>query len=180
MRRFAAALIASLGLLALTGCHTAKPAVQTFHDVSYVVPAPPADVIAQLRAGAHGNGVMMDGPNSLRVDFGQATHRVPVPTEYGLWGTRVSFRDTLVRSSAIYHVEATADGRSIVTMVNNPVYWHPDHGTWLDETQFAALADFICRGGDLLASEVGKVRERITNRAPKTGRTLLDRFLGNS
>ena len=131
MRRFALALIATTGLFALPGCHTAKPAVQTFHDVTYVVPGSPSDVLAKLRQGAAGNGVQMDGPSSMRVDFGQATHRVPVPTEYGLWGTRVSFRDTLVRSSAVYHVAATNDGQSLVTMVNNPIYYHPDNKVWL-------------------------------------------------
>ena len=51
-----------------------------------------------------------------------------------------------------------------------------DHGSWVDESQFAALADFICRGGDLLANEIDKVRARITRRS---GPTLLDKFLGN-
>lgn len=54
-----------------------------------------------------------------------------------------------------------------------------DHGAWVDEAQFGALAEFICRGGDVLASEIGKVRARIRPRGGSDGRTLMDRFLGN-
>jgi len=53
-----------------------------------------------------------------------------------------------------------------------------DHGTWVDEAQFAALADFICRGGDLLAAEVDKVRARLQARRAETGPTPLERFFG--
>jgi len=53
-----------------------------------------------------------------------------------------------------------------------------DHGTWVDEAQFAALADFICRGGDLLAAEIGKVRARIQVRGTQIGPTPLKRFFG--
>jgi hypothetical protein len=55
-----------------------------------------------------------------------------------------------------------------------------DHGTWVDEAQFAALADFICRGGDVLASEIDKVRARIGRRGAggQSGRSILERFLG--
>ena len=53
-----------------------------------------------------------------------------------------------------------------------------EHGTWVDEAQFASLADFICRGGDVLASEIGKVRARIASRSSRSGPTLFERFLG--
>ena len=52
-----------------------------------------------------------------------------------------------------------------------------DHGTWVDEAQFGALADFICRGGDVLATEASKVRARVAQ-GQGGGRTLLDRFFG--
>ncbi|MHC4547907.1 MAG: TFIIB-type zinc ribbon-containing protein [Planctomycetota bacterium] len=54
-----------------------------------------------------------------------------------------------------------------------------DHGTWVDEAQFAALADFICRGGDVLATEVRKVRARISPGEQRSGGTLLDKFFGS-
>jgi len=53
----------------------------------------------------------------------------------------------------------------------------PDHGKWVDETQFAALADFICRGGDVLATQARQVRAR-TGPGQKQGGTLLDKFFG--
>jgi Zn-finger nucleic acid-binding protein len=57
-----------------------------------------------------------------------------------------------------------------------------DHGTWVDEAQFAALADFICRGGDILAAKVDEVRERnvIGGHRGPAGDTasILGRFLG--
>ena len=52
-----------------------------------------------------------------------------------------------------------------------------DHGTWVDEAQFAALADFICRGGDVLATQASQVRAR-TGPGQKSGGTLLDKFFG--
>ena len=53
-----------------------------------------------------------------------------------------------------------------------------DHGTWVDEAQFAALADFICRGGDVLAAEAGKVRARIQPRGENKARTVMDSLFG--
>jgi hypothetical protein len=56
-----------------------------------------------------------------------------------------------------------------------------DHGTWVDEAQFAALADFICRGGDLLApSEAGRPRVRTPQANTGSARTFMDRFFGGS
>jgi Zn-finger nucleic acid-binding protein len=55
-----------------------------------------------------------------------------------------------------------------------------DHGTWVDEAQFAALADFICRGGDVLATETGKVRARIQPGQGANARTIMDRLFGGS
>lgn len=52
------------------------------------------------------------------------------------------------------------------------------HGTWVDEQAFAALADFICRGGDLVANEAGRVRARTTGRRPEGGPNLVDRLFG--
>ena len=58
----------------------------------------------------------------------------------------------------------------------------PDHGKWVDETQFAALADFICRGGDVLAAKVDEVRDRIVHRPSGGGNagpgSLLSKFFG--
>jgi len=58
-----------------------------------------------------------------------------------------------------------------------------DHGTWVDETQFAELASFICRGGDILASQAQKLQERTSAARPHGGDSqgpaggLLDRLL---
>ncbi|MHC4223205.1 MAG: TFIIB-type zinc ribbon-containing protein [Planctomycetota bacterium] len=56
----------------------------------------------------------------------------------------------------------------------------PDHGVWVDEAAFAALADFICRGGDLLASDAAKVRARLAPKQQKgRDQSLLERFFGS-
>jgi Zn-finger nucleic acid-binding protein len=54
----------------------------------------------------------------------------------------------------------------------------PDHGTWVDSNAFAALADFICRGGDVLSRKADSLRQRATT-AKRKGGGLMDRFLGN-
>ncbi len=132
MRR---AIIPTLVLAAafgLTGCHVAKPAVQSFGNVSVQLPESPNAVAERLHADASSGGydVWMDGPHTIRVNFGTQRMRIPVPTEYGLWGTAVVFRDTKVNSSAVYRVSA-APGGSTVTLYNNPTYWHPDIQVWL-------------------------------------------------
>lgn len=53
-----------------------------------------------------------------------------------------------------------------------------DHGTWVDETAFAELADFICRGGDILANVAGQVRARNEIRREGDGPSLLGRLFG--
>ena len=53
-----------------------------------------------------------------------------------------------------------------------------DHGTWVDETAFAALADFICRGGDVLANETGKFRARLDAKQAERSRSLANKFFG--
>ena len=57
-----------------------------------------------------------------------------------------------------------------------------DHGTWVDEQAFAALADFVCRGGDQLAATV-----RARNSAPAgdrasrpRSRSVMERLFGGS
>lgn len=118
--------------LALTACHTAQPSPQRFAQVVQHVPGTPSQVLGQIKAdaGARGWRILDEGVDSVVVDFGTAVARIPVPTEYGLWGTRVSFRDTEVHGSALYMVNADAKG-TVVTMWNNPIYWHPDYQNWL-------------------------------------------------
>lgn len=53
------------------------------------------------------------------------------------------------------------------------------HGTWVDEAAFAALADFITRGGDLLASKVDSLRTRVTPTAGASP-SLMDRLFGRA
>ena len=51
-----------------------------------------------------------------------------------------------------------------------------DHGIWVDEHAFAELADFICRGGDMVARQADRVRDL---NARASGGRLIDRLLGN-
>lgn len=51
------------------------------------------------------------------------------------------------------------------------------HGTWVDESAFAELADFITKGGDILAAEARKVRARLTPH-PQSGPSIIDKLFG--
>jgi hypothetical protein len=117
---------------ALSACHTAQPSPQRFAQVIQRVSGTPAQVLTRIKsdAAARGWNILDEGVDSVVVDFGTAVARIPVPTEYGLWGTRVSFRDTEVHGSALYMVNADSKGTT-VTMWNNPIYWHPDYQNWL-------------------------------------------------
>jgi Zn-finger nucleic acid-binding protein len=53
-----------------------------------------------------------------------------------------------------------------------------DHGTWVDEAQFAALAEFISRGGDVLAAKTGEVRARVQPGQQSNAKTIMDRLFG--
>jgi Zn-finger nucleic acid-binding protein len=54
-----------------------------------------------------------------------------------------------------------------------------DHGTFVNEMEFANLADFIVRGGDQLADRARKIHVRITNHREHGGRTVLDHMFGS-
>jgi hypothetical protein len=84
-----------------------------------------------------------------------------VPTEYGLWGTRVSFRDTEVHGSALFQVR-TVSGGSVVEMWNNPIYWHPDIQCWLP-------GPYDVAPGSELLREWAPQRASITQAAPPPG-----------
>ena len=69
--------------------------------------------------------------------------------------------------------------RKNYAMVSGVIVDHcADHGTWVDENSFAELADFICRGGDILANEAGKVRARNDVRRDHDGPSLLGKLFG--
>jgi Zn-finger nucleic acid-binding protein len=70
--------------------------------------------------------------------------------------------------------------RKNYAMVSGVIIDHcGDHGNWVDETAFAELADFIVRGGDLLANEAGKVRARSElRRDGDGGPSLLGKLFG--
>jgi len=56
-----------------------------------------------------------------------------------------------------------------------------DHGTWVDEAAFAELADFICRGGDLVADKANKTRARASAKRPSGGKdqpTIMSKLFG--
>lgn len=130
-RAIALILVAALPA-ALGACNTAKPAPQQGARMSMIVQGAPGAVLQGLKseAAARGGTVVQETANTMVVDFGTAERRIPVPTEYGLWGTRVSFRDTEVHSSAHYWVESAKSGTR-VTVFNNSIYWHPDYKSWL-------------------------------------------------
>lgn len=129
-----AAVLAAAAAIALSAgaCNTAKPAPQMGARTSMLINGDPNAVLQSLRstAGARGGQVVEETANSMAVDFGTQTMRIPVPTKYGLWGSRVSWRDTEVHSSAFYWVEP-CEGGTRVTVMNNPIYWHPDYKSWL-------------------------------------------------
>ena len=128
-----AALATVIALSLATGaCNTAKPAPQMGARTSLLMNGAPTAVLQSLRGttASQGGQVTDETVNSMAVDFGVQTMRIPIPTEYGLWGTRVSWRDTEVHSSAFYWVEA-CEGGTRVTVLNNPIYWHPDYKSWL-------------------------------------------------
>ena len=54
-----------------------------------------------------------------------------------------------------------------------------DHGTFVSESEFASLADFIVRGGDQLADRARKIHVRITNNREHGGNTVLDHLFGS-
>jgi Zn-finger nucleic acid-binding protein len=54
-----------------------------------------------------------------------------------------------------------------------------DHGTFVNEMEFANLAEFIVRGGDQLADHARKIHVRITHNREHAGRTILDHFFGS-
>lgn len=135
MPRVLAALAAPVALAAaslLAGCNTAKPAPQYVGRMAMVVPEDSASVLARLRseASAQGGTVVQEGADAFSVDFGVQTRRIPIPTEYGLWGTNTCYRETEVHETATYGVRAVQGG-TLVSITHNPVYWHPDIKVWL-------------------------------------------------
>ncbi len=69
--------------------------------------------------------------------------------------------------------------RNYATVSGVIVDYCGDHGMWVDEHAFAALADFICRGGDMLAEKADRVRARTGPRGDKAQATgLLNKLFG--
>ncbi len=52
-----------------------------------------------------------------------------------------------------------------------------EHGTWVDEVVFGSLADFVCRGGDLISERVSRHQTSLTPNQ-KGGTSLIDRLFG--
>jgi hypothetical protein len=117
---------------ALAACHTAKPAPQRPDRVVVRSPDPPEKLLAKIRADAkaQGRAILDDGPEGMVVDLGVREARIAVPTDYGLWGTRVQYRDTQVRDTAFYEVRGDSGG-SVLTVSSSPAYLHPETGCWL-------------------------------------------------
>src|SRR4051812_35123929 len=110
-RLLALAAVPALAL-ALGACHTAQPSPQRFAQVIQRTSGSSQQVLGQIKQDAQARGwrIVDEGVDSVVVDFGTTVARIPVPTEYGLWGTRVSFRDTEVHGSALYMVNGDAQG----------------------------------------------------------------------
>ena len=127
-------LVAALAAAALASaaCNTAKPAPQFVTRMAMTLPVPPHVVMSALRteSAEEGGAIAAETADSLTVDYGVQARRIPVPSDYGLWGTRVTFRTTEVHRLATYIVTPSPDG-SVVTILSNPIYWHPDYRVWL-------------------------------------------------
>jgi len=133
-------------LLALGACHAAQPAPPRPARIVLHVPHAPQRALTELKldAVAHGWRVVDEGLDSLVIDFGVATARVPVATDDG----PAAMRDTEVHATALYRFDAAAGGAA-VTMWNNPIYWHPELRVWL------AAPDDLAPGDALLADCFG-------------------------
>ena len=132
-RTSAFALTAAVAAASLLGgCNTAKPAPQFTSRMSVLVSASPSAALNALRneAQAEGGRIAAESADSFTADFGVQTRRIPIPTEYGLWGTRVSYRDTEVHSVTTYSARSGPSG-TVVSVFQNPIYWHPDYKVWL-------------------------------------------------
>jgi len=114
--------------LALAACHSASPTPPRFARTVVQVPDTPQRALLSVKADAmaHGWRVADEGLDSLVVDFGVATARVPLTTADG----RVALRDTEVHATALYKFDTAPQGAT-VTMWNNPICWHPDFKVWL-------------------------------------------------
>lgn len=125
----AIALTASLGA---AGCHTAQPSPLRAVRIMQTVDSSPPRALDRVKsvARAHGWRVLDEGADSVMVDFGVQTVRIPVSTQSGLWGPHVSVRETEVHGSALYTVSASANG-TVVELWSNATYWHPDYKCWL-------------------------------------------------
>lgn len=132
MSRTLTTLALASAALGLAACNTAKPAPQYVGRMSMTLRADPGRVVSTIRQAVAENGgrITAESGDTILASFGQQTRRVPVPTQYGLWGTRVSYRDTEVINATSYSVQQVPGG-SVVTILQNPIYWHPDSKQWL-------------------------------------------------
>jgi hypothetical protein len=126
--------------LALGACGSAPTPQPRFARTTLHVPEGPQRALVQLKADAASRGwrVVDEGLDTLVVDFGVATARVPVPTDDG----RVALRDTEVHATALFKFDAAPQGAD-VTMWNNPIYWHPDYRVWLPAPDDLAPGDVL-------------------------------------
>jgi len=125
-----ACLVAAAAVV--SGCNTAKPAPQFTSHMTLVVPASAPTALEALRREAQslGGAITAETADSFTADYGVQSRRIPVPTEYGLWGSRVVFRETEVHSVTTYSARKSPEG-TLVSVSQNPIYWHPDYKVWL-------------------------------------------------
>jgi len=95
----------------------------------------PQDALLALKADAqaHGWRVAGEGLDTLLVDFGVATARLPIDDVP---------RDTEVHATALFKFDA-APGGAAVTAWNDPIYWHPDRRTWMRAPDDLAPCDAL-------------------------------------
>jgi hypothetical protein len=130
-----------LGILYVTLAACAAPtAAPRLSRTTLHVPVGPQRALVELKADAIARGwrVVDEGIDTLVVDFGVATARVPVPHDDG----SVAMRDTEVHATALFKFDATRPGAD-VTMWNNPIYWHPDYRVWLPAPDDLAPGDVL-------------------------------------
>lgn len=113
----------------LAGCASvARAPVAT--SARYRADLRPQQALEVVRADAVARGFRIAdmGLDSLVIDFGTARAQVPVADDAS--GARTTLSDTEVHCTALY-LFAPAPGGSMVTVFDQPTYWHPAERVWL-------------------------------------------------
>lgn len=123
-------LAALAALLCLGACASAPAPRPVFAGSAEFEGMRPGSAIELLRDRAIERGFRIadERPDSLVVDFGVRTARVPVAA-----GAGTEMRETEIHATAVYGARPATNGATVV-MLANPIYWHPDLRCWLPAT----------------------------------------------